>query len=49
MQVTLSKLQHVAVAAGVRIPLNVRDQRHPQVVTYFLWDWFDGSLFYFWK
>jgi mono/diheme cytochrome c family protein len=49
MQVTLSKLQHVAVAAGVRIPLNGRDQRHPQVLTYFLWDWFDGSLFDFWK
>ena len=49
MQVTLSKLQHVAVAAGARIPLNGRDERHPQVVMYFLWDWFDGSLFDFWK
>jgi mono/diheme cytochrome c family protein len=49
MQVTLSKLQHVAVAAAVRIPLNGRDQRRPQVMTYFLWDWFDGSLFDFWK
>jgi mono/diheme cytochrome c family protein len=49
VQVTLSKLQHVAVAAGVRVPLNGRDQRHPQVVTYFLWDWFDGGLFDFWK
>jgi mono/diheme cytochrome c family protein len=49
MQVTLSKLQHVAIAGGVRIPLNGRDQRHAQVVTYFLWDWFDGSLFEFWK
>jgi mono/diheme cytochrome c family protein len=49
MQVTLSKLQHVAIAGGVRVPLNGRGQRHPQVVTYFLWDWFDGSLFDFWK
>ena len=49
MQVTLSKLQHVAIAGGVRIPLNGRDERHPQVITYFLWDWFDGSLFDFWK
>jgi mono/diheme cytochrome c family protein len=49
MQVTLSKLQHVAVAAGVRIPLNGREERHTQMVTYFLWDWFDGSLFDFWK
>jgi mono/diheme cytochrome c family protein len=49
MQVTLSKLQHVMVAGGVRIPLNGHGERHPQVVTYFLWDWFDGSLFAFWK
>ena len=49
VQVTLSKLQHVAIAAGARIPLNGRDQRHTQVMTYFLWDWFDGSLFDFWK
>jgi mono/diheme cytochrome c family protein len=49
MQVSLSKLQHVMIAGGVRIPLNGRDERHPQVVTYFLWDWFDGSLFDFWK
>jgi mono/diheme cytochrome c family protein len=49
MQVTLSKLQHVMIAGGIRIPLNGRSERHPQVVTYFLWDWFDGSLFDFWK
>ena len=49
VQVTLSKLQHVAIAGGVRIPLNQRDARHAQVVTYFLWDWFDGSLFDFWR
>ena len=49
LQVTLSKLQHVMVAGGVRIPLNGGDERHPQLVTYFLWDWFDGSLFDFWR
>ena len=49
VQVTLSKLQHVAIAGGVRIPINRRDERHAQVVTYLLWDWFDGSLFDFWK
>ena len=26
-----------------------REVRKPQVVAYFLWDWFDGSLFEFWK
>lgn len=49
MQVSLSKLQHVLVSGGVRIPLNERDERHWQVLTYFLWDWFDGGLFQFWK
>jgi hypothetical protein len=44
MQVTLSKRQHVMLAAGVRVPLTDRSQRHPQVITYFLWDWFDGGL-----
>lgn len=49
LQVTLTKLQHVMVAGGVRIPLNEREDRHPQVLTYLLWDWFDGSFFDFWK
>jgi mono/diheme cytochrome c family protein len=49
LQVTLSKLQHVMIAGGVRIPVNERDERHPQVLTYLLWDWFDGSFFDFWK
>jgi hypothetical protein len=49
LQVTLTKLQHVMVAGGVRIPVNERDERHPQVLTYLLWDWFDGSFFDFWK
>ena len=49
MQVTLSKIQHVSVAGGVRIPLNQRDERGPAVVTYLLWDWFDGPFTRFWK
>ena len=49
VQVSLSKLQHVLVAAGVRVPLNERDTRHPRVLAYLLWDWFDGSFFDFWK
>jgi len=49
VQVSLSKLQHVLVSAGVRVPLNERDERHPQVVTYLLWDWFDGGFFQFWR
>jgi mono/diheme cytochrome c family protein len=49
MQVTLSKLQHVMVAGAVRVPINERAERHTQVLTYVIWDWFDGGLFDFWK
>ena len=48
-QVSLSKLQHVLLSVGVRFPLNEREERKPQFLTYFLWDWFDGGLFEFWK
>ena len=45
MQVTLNTRQHLMINAGVRIPLTGRDEgRRAQVVTYFLWDWFDGGL-----
>lgn len=49
MQVSLSKLQHVLLNVGVRVPLNERGERKPQLMTYVLWDWFDGGLFQFWK
>ena len=49
VQVSLSKLQHVLLSVGVRVPLNEREDRKPQFLTYFLWDWFDGGLFQFWK
>ena len=48
-QVSLSKLQHILVNLGVRIPINERQERKPQFLAYFLWDWFDGGLFQFWK
>jgi len=44
LQVSLSKRQHILVSAGVRIPVNEREGRHAQVLTYLLWDWFDGGL-----
>ncbi len=44
LQVSLSKRQHILVSGGVRIPLNERGTRHAQVMTYLLWDWFDGGL-----
>jgi mono/diheme cytochrome c family protein len=49
LQVSLSKLQHVLVSVGVRVPLNERQERTPELLTYLLWDWFDGGLFQFWK
>jgi hypothetical protein len=48
-QVTLSKLQHVIVAAGARIPLTQREQRSTQGMVYLLWDWFDGGFLEFWR
>jgi mono/diheme cytochrome c family protein len=44
LQVSLSKRQHILVSGGVRIPINEREERHPQVLTYLLWDWFDGGF-----
>ena len=49
MQVTLSRRQHVMINAGIRIPLTVRHERDIQVLTYVLWDWFDGGLFDGWR
>ena len=49
LQISLSKLQHILVDVGVRVPLNEREERKPQVLMYLLWDWFDGGLFEFWK
>ena len=49
VQVSLSRLQHVLLSAGVRVPLNERGDRGPEFVSYVLWDWFDGGLFQFWK
>ncbi len=44
VQVTLNKRQHLMIDVGVRVPMTGRDERRAQVITYFLWDWFDGGL-----
>ncbi len=49
LQVTLSRRQHIMINAGVRIPLDDRTGRPTQVVSYFLWDWFDGGLTDGWR
>jgi mono/diheme cytochrome c family protein len=49
VQVTLSRRQHIMISAGVRVPINDRGARDVQVLTYFLWDWFDGGLLDGWR
>jgi hypothetical protein len=49
VQVTLSRRQHIMFNVGVRTPVNRRDARDTRVITYFLWDWFDGGLFDGWR
>jgi mono/diheme cytochrome c family protein len=44
MQVTLSALQHVRANIGVNVPVTQRDANHVQILTYVLWDTFDGPL-----
>jgi len=49
MQVTLNRRQHIMINAGVQFPLNDRRGRSTRVITYFLWDWFDGGLLEGWR
>jgi hypothetical protein len=44
VQVTLNTRQHIMLNVGVRAPLNDRRGRHPRLMVYLLWDWFDGGL-----
>jgi mono/diheme cytochrome c family protein len=48
MQITLNTRQHVMLNAGVRIPLNDRQERSTQAMVYLLWDWFDGGFLEGW-
>jgi hypothetical protein len=38
----------VILNVGVRLPVNDREGRDTQVITYLLWDWFDGGLWDGW-
>jgi mono/diheme cytochrome c family protein len=49
MQVSLSKRRHIMVSGGVQLPITERDARKAQVLTYFLWDWYEGGLFDGWR
>ena len=49
IQITLSKRQHIMLNAGIRLPLTERRERSTQLMTYLLWDWFDGGLWDGWR
>lgn len=49
MQISLSRRQHILLNVGVQVPVNERTGRHPRVLTYLLWDWFDGGFFEGWR
>jgi hypothetical protein len=49
VQVTLSRRQHIMLNVGVRLPVNERSGRTTRVLTYLLWDWYDGGLFEGWR
>jgi mono/diheme cytochrome c family protein len=49
LQVSLSRRQHILVSAGVRVPLNGRNERGSAFLSYLLWDWFDGGFFDGWR
>jgi hypothetical protein len=44
VQVTLNARQHVRLAAGFRIPVSQNDVRKKSVITYLLWDWYEGGF-----
>ncbi len=48
VQVSLNTRQHILLNIGVRIPVTDTGNRDFQIMTYILWDWFDGNLFEGW-
>jgi hypothetical protein len=48
LQVTLNTRQHIMLNVGVRVPVNAREGRASQFMTYLLWDWFDGGFLEGW-
>jgi hypothetical protein len=48
-QVTLSKRQHMRLGIGVRVPAVNVGSRQTQLMTYLLWDMFDGGFFEGWR
>ena len=49
LQVSLSRRQHILLNVGIQVPVNDREGRPTRILTYLLWDWFDGGLFEGWR
>ena len=49
LQISLSRRQHVLFNLGVQIPVNAREDRGTALLTYLLWDWFDGGFLSGWR
>ncbi len=47
-QIALNTRQHILFNIGLRVPVTETAGRKTQVVTYLLWDWFDGGFFDGW-
>ncbi len=47
-QVALNTRQHILLNVGVRVPVTETAGRDTQIVSYLLWDWFDGGFFDGW-
>lgn len=49
MQVTVSRRQHIRIAAGYRKPVTDTTGRHAEAEFYVLWDWADGKFWEGWR
>lgn len=49
LQITVSRLQHIRIAGGYRMPITNTAGRSSQAEFYILWDWFDGKLWEGWR
>lgn len=48
LQIALSQRQHIFWNVGVHLPLDELDTRPYRLMTYLLWDWFDGGFLEGW-
>lgn len=44
LQITINQRQHLMAAVGLALPVDRLGQEPPVLMSYLLWDWFDGGL-----